>query len=346
MPDTLDKVWADDLLNRRADAALLFDFLVRRYAERKEAGQRGAYVLNLNASWGHGKSFFMERFKRQLEAGGYVAAAVNAWRDDSSKEPVIAVMSAIELSLKPYFAEENAASQAWAAAKANSATILASLGKGIVKQIVRKGIGSAVDEIEEILSEEELVSSDVENALVVNSEKAGKTITKDVTTLLTKYIDKSITEYQARLRGSTEFWSRMSQILSSLKSDGSINTPFFVLVDELDRCRPTYAIEMLEQIKHLFDVDVVVFIISKDSDQLSHAIRSVYGERFDGKRYLNRFFHRHYKFEERDLKEFVDFLFKSNKIDLVKIQTPFNLDPGELFSGAMKAYGVTLRDAE
>ncbi|QDE47832.1 hypothetical protein EIN43_17235 [Enterobacter hormaechei] len=65
--------------------------------------------------------------------------------------------------------------------------------------------------------------------------------------------------------------------------------PTFIFIDELDRCRPNYAIDMLETIKHLFDINNVVFVIATDKEQLSHSICSVYGSGFDATRYLDRF---------------------------------------------------------
>lgn len=346
MVKTVDEIWGDDLLNRREDAQLLLNFLSRRHAERAEAGTSGAYVVNLNASWGHGKTFFMERLRQQMEAEGHLAAFVNAWRDDASLDPVVAVMAAIETTLKPHLAKSNAVLKGWTAAKANSATILASLGKGALRQLIKRGIGDGLDEIDELLNQEEFVSEDVEKALEENSDKAGDAIVTEVTTLLTKYVDQKITDYQARIRSASEFQSRMRQVLRDLDDNSGIKLPFFVLLDELDRCRPTYAIEMLEQVKHLFDIDNTIFIIATDGDQLSHSIKAVYGEGFDGKRYLLRFFHRHYKFEERDLVPFARYLFESNKIDMTKVAAPLQSDPIEIFVGAMRIYGVTLRDAE
>jgi hypothetical protein len=344
--ETLDEIWAGDLLNRREDAQLLINFLTRRHAERVEAGIGGAYVVNLNASWGHGKTYFLERLKRQMEVAGHLTAFVNAWRDDSSRDPVVAVMAAVEASLKPHFAKENAAFKAWTAAKANSATILASLGKGALRQLIKKGVGEGLEEIENLLTQEELVSKDVEKALTDNSEKVGDAVVTEVTTLLTKYVDQKITDYQARITSAAQFQVRMRQVLADLGIKKSIKLPFFVLIDELDRCRPTYAIEMLEQVKHLFDIDNTIFIIATDGDQLSHSIKAVYGEGFDGKRYLLRFFNRHYKFEERDLVPFTRYLFESNNIDMTKIGTPLGSDPFSIFVGAMHTYSVTLRDAE
>ena len=63
-----------------------------------------------------------------------------------------------------------------------------------------------------------------------------------------------------------------------------------IFVDELDRCRPDFAVQTLEIIKHLFNVERVVFVIAMDISQLSHTVKSVYGEGFDSVGYLERFF--------------------------------------------------------
>lgn len=63
-----------------------------------------------------------------------------------------------------------------------------------------------------------------------------------------------------------------------------------VFVDELDRCRPSYAIEMLERIKHYFDDERIIFVVSLNKEQLVHTIKQFYGMNFDSSGYLNRFF--------------------------------------------------------
>jgi predicted KAP-like P-loop ATPase len=61
------------------------------------------------------------------------------------------------------------------------------------------------------------------------------------------------------------------------------------MVDELDRCRPDYAIRVLERIKHFFDISGIVFIIGMDRNQLCHSICGLYGERFNSSEYLKKF---------------------------------------------------------
>lgn len=63
-----------------------------------------------------------------------------------------------------------------------------------------------------------------------------------------------------------------------------------IIVDELDRCRPTFAIQTLELAKHLFTVPGLVFIFALDIEQLSHSIRTVYGKEMRASGYLSRFF--------------------------------------------------------
>lgn len=63
-----------------------------------------------------------------------------------------------------------------------------------------------------------------------------------------------------------------------------------IFIDELDRCRPNFAIEMLERIKHYFDDDRIIFVASINREQLIHSISKYYGTDFDSTGYLDKFF--------------------------------------------------------
>jgi hypothetical protein len=52
----IETPWADDRLNREADGVHLIKVLKERYAARKATGT-GSYILNIDASWGQGKTF-------------------------------------------------------------------------------------------------------------------------------------------------------------------------------------------------------------------------------------------------------------------------------------------------
>ena len=63
-----------------------------------------------------------------------------------------------------------------------------------------------------------------------------------------------------------------------------------LFIDELDRCRPEFAIKLLEQTKALFDCGEVVLVFSTNVAQLTHVLRGQYGQSFDAEKYLERFY--------------------------------------------------------
>lgn len=78
-----------------------------------------------------------------------------------------------------------------------------------------------------------------------------------------------------------------------------------ILVDELDRCRPDFAIAFLEVAKHLFDVDHVIFVLALDREQLGHSVRVIYGSELDSVGYLRRFFDLDFRLPAPDRTAFV-----------------------------------------
>nr|WP_287236503.1 P-loop NTPase fold protein [Mesorhizobium sp.] len=132
-----------------------------------------------------------------------------------------------------------------------------------------------------------------------------------------------------------------------------MKSPLFVLIDELDRCRPSYALSVLERVKHLFEANGVVFIFATDTSQLQHTIRGAYGGDFDGRGYLSRFFDRRYSFAIPPLGNFVSS--KLDLVDLEKIASPArnkNFEKNELLKSviaegfAAQMPGISLRSIE
>ena len=75
----------------------------------------------------------------------------------------------------------------------------------------------------------------------------------------------------------------------ALEAATAEDRPLVVFVDELDRCRPAYALDLLEVVRHLFAVDGVVVVLAINRDQLRCAVGSLYGDEFGADRYLRRF---------------------------------------------------------
>ena len=84
------------------------------------------------------------------------------------------------------------------------------------------------------------------------------------------------------------------------------NLPLIVVIDELDRCRPSYAVELLETAKHLFMVDGVVFVLAVNRSELAHSVRAIYGSDFDAPGYLRRFFDVDFRLPDADRQRFLE----------------------------------------
>ncbi len=102
--------------------------------------------------------------------------------------------------------------------------------------------------------------------------------------------------------------SNLSKLASSVADE--TEHPLVFIVDELDRCRPTFAIELLERIKHIFDVPHLVFVFGINRDELCKSLSSLYGDiRTDV--YLRRFFDFEFNLPEMDSSSFAQHLINS-----------------------------------
>lgn len=86
----------------------------------------------------------------------------------------------------------------------------------------------------------------------------------------------------------TDRHDAVNEFLDAIKARKNKKRLIFV-IDELDRCKPSFAIDLLEVIKHYFVRDDVTFIMATNMAQLSHTVEKYYGNNFDGYGYLNKF---------------------------------------------------------
>lgn len=90
------------------------------------------------------------------------------------------------------------------------------------------------------------------------------------------------------LRKSKSVHSTIAEFLDHLLDERA--NRLIVIIDELDRCKPDYAVRVLEKIKHYFDNERITFVFAVNVQELQHTISSYYGSHFDSCRYLDRFF--------------------------------------------------------
>ena len=89
-----------------------------------------------------------------------------------------------------------------------------------------------------------------------------------------------------------------------IKNEYKEKSRILFIIDELDRCKPSFAVELLEIIKHYFTRDDITFIFSTNLQQLAHTVNKYYGYSFDGYSYLNRFFGFSYHLKRPNLDQY------------------------------------------
>lgn len=107
-----------------------------------------------------------------------------------------------------------------------------------------------------------------------------------------------------------------------------------VFIDELDRCKPNYAVKLLERIKHYFCNDRITFVISVNSIELQNTIKQFYGQSFDSCRYLDRFFDLRTTLPKPDLDKFYNY---------IDFQYQFNYY-GAVTDSVIRAFNFELRE--
>ena len=125
--------------------------------------------------------------------------------------------------------------------------------------------------------------------------------------ILEQFADKTLAEYSRQAEKKNELKTALQELSGKVKAD--TKHPLVFIIDELDRCRPTFAIELLERVKHIFDIPDMVFVFGINHDELCSSIRSVYGE-IDADTYLRRFFDMEFLLPEIDSKAFCEYLTK------------------------------------
>lgn len=279
-------------------------------------------VLAINSPWGTGKTTFIKMWKSYLEKDNIVSLYFNAWETDFAEDPLVAFLGEMNSSLGGLLNKQGKRNEAW------EKTIK------IGAHIAKKGIPALIKVLTSGLI-------DAEKIIEGEAAKLAEGLSKDA---ISAYEDtkNSISEFKINLCKAVE------DVCKENKKESLV-----IFVDELDRCRPTYTIELLERIKHLFDIENIIFVLSLDKEQLSYSVKSIYGNDFEAIGYLRRFIDIEYSLKTPDIKSYIIFLFNifgfESFFEERKIYSDLKYERKHLldtFNLLANAYKLTLREVE
>lgn len=232
----------------------------------------GGGTIAINGAWGFGKTTFLRMWKQDLEQEGYRVILFNAWETDFSTEPLVSILGEIGSLIND-----------------PSDTQLETISKGLAKytkKVTPRALSMLVKKLTGIDCAE---------------------IVKELGEHAISSFEEEVLSYKAR---KDEFGKIKNQ-LETLVESQSPRKPVIFIVDELDRCRPDYAVEVLEKIKHLFSVNNLIFVLAVDKEQLCHAIKGYYGSsELNASEYLRRFIDIEYNLDSPNYESIVQYFFE------------------------------------
>ena len=259
--------FSDDLLGLQAFAEKLEQFI---YVEHRFVSE--SLVISLNGGFGTGKTTFLkmwtDRIKNKNSPDGPLVVEVNAWNDDYCGDPLLSLVSAIMGSLN---GDKNVNYQRLY----NAAKDVGWFLTGIGGQVVNKLTG-------------------------IDAVAAGELAEKK----------KSVREGKQELSGGFfDVFEKRKKALGSLKTAiramiKGDKPSILILVNELDRCRPDYAISYLETIKHVFDIRGIVFILAVDRKQLECSAKAAFGADLNFPEYYRKFIQREISLPEPSIQAY------------------------------------------
>lgn len=310
-----------DRLGREKEVELIASLLV----EQGKTRQDHSFVLALDSVYGAGKSFFLDLLAERL-SDRHPVARVDAWADDAGDEPTVAIMAAIEEALAPYLDKTTASDkiESLNAARRNIAPILTAGVGGLVSKAIGRYLGElAAEQIDEYLQpgtdQESIEGKAAGDALEAGFEEANRKLTE----LADRHARAQIADYLKRRKSRVAFKRSMAGLVGRLSrgTDG-IESPLIVIIDELDRCRPDYALKVLEATKHFFDIPGVAFLLAIHKSQLIEIVRTVYGAEFEAREYLQRFFDLTIELQPRDMRKFVNYYVEFLELPWQRMRCP------------------------
>lgn len=302
---SLGEYFPADKLDRARYATFLSRLLAQEGFDksRPDDEQKKNYVLNLNAEWGAGKTYFLKRWSRELIVD-FPVVYIDAWQQDYSDDPFLTVIAGIIKQLQRQ-AKFNIT------IPKSAVSMFKAVAPAIAQGLTKKISGIDLDELHTLLFTDEEIEDD-------QKQNSNKLTGSDFSPAVKALAQNLIKDHEAKNKSIEVIKSKLDDWVSKFEKQEGKSLPIFIFIDELDRCRPSYAVEMLETIKHIFNVKGIVFVVATDTDQLQHTIKSIYGEGFDAKVYLGRFFNSRYSLKRPALKDFL-----SAHSDTTKFETTY-----------------------
>lgn len=282
-------------------------------------GTAGEFTLAIDGQWGDGKTTFSKMWCGHLAQEGYRAIYFDAFANDHGQDPFAPLSSVLLEALRP---EKETTKDKIKNKYASLGLKFLQIGGRVGLRAVTGGLinDRDLDQLEKI------VKGDDANSAVSAVEE--------------KFVEFQVSESEL---------SEFRALLSELAHATSTKSPLVVVLDELDRCRPTFALSLLEKVKHFFSVPGIVFVFVMNSEQMCACIKNVYGSLIDARQYLHKFIDVEHTLppkrgsgEHRDLYK----VYTRHLINVYEFDESRDTELENYLAALAQAFDLSLRDME
>ena len=232
----------------------------------------------IDGGWGTGKTEFCQKLIRlmQQQHPDYQPVYIDAFRSDHSGEPLLALLAEIIKACTPEGSDEKLIEEHKDRIRRITKAagfLMKTVAKAAVGHVLKQNTDDLAEELQQIMNDDQ------------EADSLAETVTDAAATIASHTIDATV---EALLKEQIEAEKNLETLKACLK-ELAADKPIILFIDELDRCRPDYAVDMLEVIKHVFDVENVKVVLVTNTKQLRAAINHRYGMEVDAQKYLDKF---------------------------------------------------------
>ena len=305
-----DNPFKNDTLKREDNITVLTHFIT---------SFEQSIVLCIDGGWGQGKTTFIKMWQQYLNNQHIPTIYFNAWENDYTDDALIALIGEISLSIKDLEFQDKTKAEKIIA---RIYEYTANLTKVVLPSVTNLSIKALF-------------------GCFTNTNELAKTLGA----LSESLVKEQIKKYEKSRKTLSKFKEELSK-LAKCYAGGDKQKPLVIFIDELDRCRPDFAIEVLEKAKHLFNVDNIIFVLATDKTQLGHSIRAVYGQGLDVNGYLRRFIDFDYLLPLSNRKYITHLINKFSLGKYLLLKETHYIEPKSFLENMVDKYNLTLREQE
>ena len=308
-----EKPFDNDKFERDKEAELLTS-IISTYSQ--------PLVLSIDAAWGNGKTTFLQMWRQKLENEKFPCLFFNAWEHDFADNALVSFIGEIDAGIDAFPLGPEETKEA--------------------KQLFRnvKTIGT------KLLKRAAPIAIKLITAGVLDPEKVYEDA---IGTVGSELVKDSFKEYEENRNTVSDFKKKLRDFVLKLQEfQGETPKPLVFFIDEMDRCRPPYAIQLLEKIKHFFDIEGIIFVLAIDKTQIENSIKFVYGTD-ESSAYLHRFIDLTYRLKKPSKEQYASILFNRLELSSLWEKRGFSSIYNEtlkLFQTFSNCFSLSLREQE